>query len=192
LPHRDESVSTSTIGAGRKFQRSANLRAVAELFEAGTAGFDDARDAAQARRDLQTSRFVKKLVFLCALFVACWAWAQPIMQFSPATSGVVSIGGSSQQPLTEERLSAVSDWLAAHRLGWHAMVATAPAPYAAIELRHPGGERTALDVYHSPPSPPGWDGAIVLRQFAAGKLAHSGEQKLSAKEAQEFLRLIGR
>jgi hypothetical protein len=114
------------------------------------------------------------------------------MQFAPAISGVVSSGASGQQPLTEEQLAAISDWLAAHRSGWQAMVVTAPAPYAAIELRHPGGEKTTLDVYHSPPSPPGWDGAIVLRQFAASKLAHGGAQKLSTKEAQEFLRLIGR
>jgi hypothetical protein len=114
------------------------------------------------------------------------------MQFAPAISGVVSGGASGRQPLTEQQLAAISDWLAAHRLGWQAVVVTAPAPYAAIELRHPGGERTALDVYHSPPSPPGWAGAIVLRQFAAGKLVHSGKQILSAQDSQDFLRLIGR
>jgi hypothetical protein len=133
---------------------------------------------------------------LASLIGACWAplysWSEPIIGFSPMSTGDVSGGGRDRSALTGDQLIAISDWLAAHRSNWQAMIVTAPAPYVVIELRHPSGERTTLDVYWSPPSPPGWTGIIVLRQFAAGKLVHGGKRTLSDQDVQAFLRLVGR
>ena len=133
---------------------------------------------------------------LLGLIGACWAglnsWSQPAIGLPPVTSGEVFGGGFDRLALTAEQLTAISHWFAAHRAGWRTVVETAPAPLAAIELHHPGGQMTSMDVYRSPPSPPGWNGAVVLRQRATGELLHSGEQKFSAQDLKEFLRLIGR
>jgi hypothetical protein len=144
---------------------------------------------------MQMRPFAIILVVFAALAGGCWIWldrslGERTIDITPALSGDVLAGYSDRRALTEEQLNAVSHWLAAHLSGWQTVIETAPAPSIVIELRHVDGTTTALDIYHNPPSPPGWNGAIVVRQFGAGKLAQSGEQKLSAADLSKLLRLI--
>jgi hypothetical protein len=133
---------------------------------------------------------------IAALVGGCWIWLDHwlgphTIDLPPAISGEFSGDGSGRRPLNGERLTAISSWLVAHHSGWGAQVATAPGPTGIIELHHADGTTTALDIYHAPPSLPGWNGAIVLRHFTDPRHPDGGVQKFSAPDFEQLLRVIG-
>ena len=134
---------------------------------------------------------------LAGLIGGCWIWLDRwlgprTIDVPPASSGIVSGDGSGEQPLTAEQLAGISNWLASDRSGWTAQVVTAPGPAIVIKLRHTDNTATALDIYRDPPSLPGWNGTIALRQYSDPRHPHGGLQKFSADDFQPLLKLIGR
>jgi hypothetical protein len=138
-----------------------------------------------------------KALLIAALIGGCWIWLDHrlgpyTVDVAPAVSGDISGDGSGRKPLTHDQLGAISDWLAAHRSGWQAQLATAPGPAAIVELRYADGTTTALDIYHDLPGLPGWNATIVLRHFADPRHPHGGIRKFPTDDFQTLLRLLGR
>ncbi len=103
------------------------------------------------------------LLMISALLSACGDRIEP-PQIVRGTIATDQPRGT--RALTPSELGAVADWLASHRRGWEALVATPPAGTVSISLDSASQPTAAKLTLWPGPKHPGWNGRLLFERPA--------------------------